>query len=138
MLLMVELREVRLVLRVRFQNARRFQALDAVLVDIRNLILEEQRIDALVLIIRTNGYQEEIERIHFLGFQRTEDIVPTEGEQSAAAFAQCFGDIRHSQTYTHYLIFLIHHHRHEIEIENGEIHRHVILLLFVGHRLEVV
>ena len=57
MLLMVELREVRLVLRVRFQDARRFQALDAVLVDIRNLILEEQRIDALVLIIRTNGYQ---------------------------------------------------------------------------------
>ena len=57
MLLMVELREVRLILRVRFQDARRFQALDAVLVDIRNLILEEQRIDALVLIIRTNGYQ---------------------------------------------------------------------------------
>ena len=57
MLLMVELREVRLILRVRFQDARRFQALDAVLVDIRNLILEEQRINALVLIIRTNGYQ---------------------------------------------------------------------------------
>ena len=50
--LVVELRKIGNVLRVRLQYIRCLQTLDAVLVDVRDLVLEEQGVDAFVLIIR--------------------------------------------------------------------------------------
>ena len=76
--LMVKLREVSDILRIRLQYIRRLQTLDAVLIDIRNLVLEEERIDTLVLIVRANGDQQETERIHLFGLQRLEQVIPTE------------------------------------------------------------
>lgn len=76
---MVELRKVRNILGVGFQNISRFQYFDTVFVDDRYLILEEERVNALVLIIRSHGYKQETEGVHLSGFQRPKQIIPSEG-----------------------------------------------------------
>ena len=85
--LMVELREVGYVLRVRLQDVRRLQPLDAVLVDVWYLVLEEERVDALVLVVRPDGYQQETECIHLFGLECLQQMIPSEGQQLATAFA---------------------------------------------------
>lgn len=76
---MVELRKVRNILGVGFQNISRFQYFDTVFVDDRYLILEEERVNALVLIIRSHGNKQEAEGVHLSGFQRPKQMVPSEG-----------------------------------------------------------
>ena len=79
MYLMVELGKVRNILRIGLQDVRRLEDLDAVLVDDRYLILEEERVNALVLIIRSHGNKQEAEGVHLSGFQRPKQMVPSEG-----------------------------------------------------------
>ena len=76
---MVELRKVRNILGVGFQNISRFQYFDTVFVNDRYLILEEERVNALVLIIRSHGNKQEAEGVHLSGFQRPKQMVPSEG-----------------------------------------------------------
>ena len=86
-LLMVELHEERQHFRIGLQHARGLQRLDAVLVDDRYLVLEEERIDTFVLVVRTNGDEEETESLHLLRFQRLKQMIPSEGEELTAALA---------------------------------------------------
>ena len=76
--LMVKLREVRDVLRVGLQDIRRLQTLDAVLVDIGQLVLEEERIDPFILVVGTNGDEQEAEGVHLLGLERLKQMIPSE------------------------------------------------------------
>ena len=70
MYFMVELGEVRYVFCIRFKYVGRLQALDAVLVDIRNLVLEEEGVDALILIVRSNGNEQQVKRFHLFRLER--------------------------------------------------------------------
>ncbi len=135
---MVELGEVRDILGVSFQDRSSLHALNLVLLDIRNPVLEEKRIDTFVLIVRTNGDKEHIEGINLLGFESLENMVPTEGEEFAATFTECLGYIRHTDTDTYHFVFLVHNDSHEIEVQQRELHILVVVLLLVGHRLEVI
>ena len=67
MLDLVEVLEVRLILGVGLEYRRSLHALDAVLLEIRQHIREEQRIHALILIVRPYADEQQIEVFHLLG-----------------------------------------------------------------------
>ena len=136
--LMVKLRKVSYILRVRFQYIGCLQSSDTILVDIGYLVLKEERVDTLVLVVGSDGDEQKTEGFHLLCFECFEQIIPSEGEQFTAALTQSVRYIRHAETYTHYLVFLIDHERHEIEVQQREIHILVVVLLLDGHRLEVI
>ena len=85
---MVKLGKVSNILGVRFQDIGGLQNLDTVLVDNRYLVLEEERVDAFVLVVRANSDQQETEGVHLLRLERTEEMEPSEGEQLTSAFTQ--------------------------------------------------
>jgi len=85
--LMVKLREVRNILGIGFQDIGRFEDFDAVFVDIRNLILEEEGINAFVLVIRSYGNQQETERVHLLRLECAQQVEPAKREEFTIAFA---------------------------------------------------
>ena len=135
MYLMVELGKVRNILGVGLQDICRLQDLNAVLVDDRYLVLEEERVDALILIVRPDGDEQEAEGLHLLCFERPEEMEPTEGEEFAITLAKRVRDIRHSESDAHNLFLLIDHEGDKIEVEDREVHILIVVLLRDGHGL---
>ena len=138
MYLMVELGEVRDILGVGLQDICRLQDLDAVLVDNRYLVLEEEGIDALILIVRPDGDEQEAEGLHLLCFERPEEMEPTEGEEFAITLAKRVRDIRHSESDAHDFFLLIDHEGDKIKVEDRKVHILIVVLLRDGHGLEVI
>ena len=138
MYLMVELGKVRNILGVGLQDICRLQDLDAVLVDDRYLVLEEERVDALILVVRPDGDEQEAEGLHLLCFERPKEMEPTEGEEFAITLAKRVRDIRHSESDAHDLFLLIDHEGDKIEVEDREIHILIVVLLRDGHGLKVI
>ena len=138
MYLMVELGKVRNILRIGLQDVRRLEDLDAVLVDDRYLILEEESVDAFILVVRTDGDEQEAEGFHLLCFERLEEMVPSEGEEFAITLTERIGDVRHSESDAHNVILIVHHEGHKIEVKDREVHVLVVVLLGDGHGLEVI
>ena len=67
--LMLQHLELLLVLGVGLQDGGGVHMLNAVLVKVGYLVREEQTVDALVLIIRTNGNEQQVEVLHFLSLE---------------------------------------------------------------------
>ena len=80
MYLMVELCKVRNILGVGLEDVCRLEDLDAVPVDDRYLVLEEEGVDAFVLVVRPYSNEQEAEGFHLLRLEGFEEMIPSEGE----------------------------------------------------------
>ena len=104
----------------------------------RDEVLIEERIHTFVLVIRTDRNEQKVERFGFLGLKCPQNVEPTEGEQLTAALTYGTGDLRHTESDTYHLVFLVHDDGHEIEVEQRQVHITVVLFLALGHGLEVI
>ena len=105
--LVVKLREVGYIFRVGLQDIGGLQSLDVVLGDIGDPVLEEERVDALVLVVGPYGDEQHVEGVHAFGPQGFQDVVPSEWEQFSAAFPERFRDIRHTYGYGYHLVLFV-------------------------------
>ena len=80
MYLMVELCKVRNILGVGLEDVCRLEDLDAVPVDDRYLVLEEEGINTHILVVRPYSNEQEAEGFHLLRLEGFEEMVPSEGE----------------------------------------------------------
>ena len=90
MLLGLEVGEVGLVLGVLFEDGGGFGVFDAVFLEIWDLVVEEEGIDAFILIVGTHGNEQEVEGFHLLGFKSSEEFDPSEWEEFASGLLQGF------------------------------------------------
>ena len=137
-LLGLEVGEVGLVLRVLFEDGGGFGVFDAVFLEIWDLVVEEEGVDAFVLIVGTHGYEQEIEGFHLLCFEGFEEFDPSEWEESAACLTQGLRDVGHADAYAYDFVVLVDGYGDEIEVDEREIHLGIVFFLALCEWLEVV
>ena len=136
--LMLEQLELLLVLCVRFEDGGGVECLYAVFIEVRYLVCEEEAVDALILVVGSHRYEQQVEVLHMFGLEGTEYMEPAEGEELTATLAHGVADIGHAQTYAYYLIILVDDDGHEVEVQYWEVDIAVVEFLSLGHRLEVI
>ena len=97
-----EILPLRLDTRIGLQFEVRLRIAHAVEVEHRDKVGKEQRIDPLVHIFGTDGYEHEVDGVGF-AVERTQKMVPPEGEQPSARAPESVGERRHRYAYRHEL-----------------------------------
>ena len=90
------------------------------------------------MIVRAHSNEQEVECVHLLGFEGSEEFDPSEWEEFASGLLQGSGDVGHTDAYAYDFVVLVDGNGDEIEVNQWEIHLGIILFLALCERLEVV
>ena len=92
-----------------------FQVLDAVALDRRGDLVEDHRVEPLVLVLVGDPDQQQVERVVVPdGVQYVEEA---EGEEVSPAFLHRLRQRRHTDAESNDLLALVENHRHEIRVQ---------------------
>ena len=96
----------------------------------RNQIVEQQGINALVLIFRFHGYKQQVENLRiFFQENSLQQMIPTEWQQTTFRLLQGFTKRWHRNTYGNDIVFGIGNQCHHSQIQDRQEHFNVLLNL---------
>jgi len=108
-----------------------FGPLKAIALKLANQVVENQRIGAFATILRQHAYQQQVDGVGIVPFQRFQQFPPAKRQESAIASAlECTGERGECYTKSYHLI-AIHNTCNQVQVGNLDVIVHQLVYLML-------
>ena len=133
MLTCLEISPLTLYLCIGLKLGVRFGILEALLLVVRDKVLEQQRIHTLVLIGWMGCHEEEIHAV-VLTLDALQQVIPPEGEEFSSRLLKRTAHRGHRDADTHQLLLAVDDQCHQVKIEQIEVNAYIVVDLSLCQR----
>lgn len=132
MLARLEILPLRLHLRVQLQLRVALGIFEAIFLEIRNQVGEQQCVYALALIFRLDSHKQKVDRVGHVEIHGAHQMPPSERQHSPMRLLQRPRQRRQSHAHTDNLVVGVFYHTEQVEAQQAQINLHIIVNLTVG------